>query len=89
MLYFLTDETMKIRQKLVLGNLSCNPPPGCDISVHQDVGEVGGFRCALNKPTQTSTNIGFITNIEMTELSPEKCENLTKSLNGSIAETTF
>lgn len=81
------DETMKIRQKLVVGNSSCNPPP--DISVHQDVGEVGGFLCALNKPTQTSTNIGSITEIGMTELSPKKCENLTKYLNGSIAETTF
>ena len=81
MLYFLTDETLKIRQKLVVGHLSCNPPPGCDISVHQ------GFCCALNKPTQTSITTEF-SQIEMRELSPEKCEDLTKSLNGSIAKTT-
>ena len=89
MLYFLTDETLKIRKKLVDGHLSCNPPPGCDISVHQDVGEVGGFLCAPNKPKQTSITTESISKIEMRELSPEKYENLTKSLNGNIAETTF
>ena len=81
MLYFLTDETLKIRKKLVDGHLSCNPPPGCDISVHQ------GFCCALTKPTQTSITTES-SQIEMRELSPEKCEDLTKSLNGSIAKTT-
>ena len=89
MLYFLTDETLKIREKLVVGHLSCNPPPGCDISVHQDVGEVGGILCAPNKPKQTSITTESISKIEMRELSPEKYENRTKSLNGNIAETTF
>ena len=82
MLYFLTDETLKIRQKLAVGHLSCNPPPVCDIIVHQD------FCRALNKPTQTSITTES-SQTEMRELSPEKCENLTKSLNGSIAKTTL